>query len=338
MGQVTRLLLGVLGVALLTSSVGWSAPPTALPPLTTAESEAWHAVRADPPPRMLTRNSHYVISDERRHDLYRSAIENAGGVFVGVGTNQNYEMIAWARSEVAVLLDFDQMVVDLHAVYRVIFLNAPMPSRFVRMWHTKEARNTAALITASITDPTKQKGALKAFRYARKLVYGKLRRTIRRDKRKGSTSFLTDPEQYNYLVALFRAGRVFAVRGDLTATRTMRDLANVMKQFNRPLRTLYISNCEQYFSFGDDYRQNIAVQHTDERSLILRTRPWRRRSKKETDQLAPIQYTFMTQDFPTMRAWMNNKKTKKLYDMIHYHKVPNRLVRLTRLPKTTRSK
>ena len=198
--------------------------------------------------------------------------------------------------------------------------------------------NTTALITASITDPTKQKGALKAFRYARRLVYGKLRRTIRRDKKKGSISFLTDPEQYNYLVALFKAGRVFAVRGDLTATRTMRDLAKVMKQFNRPLRTLYISNCEQYFSFGDDYRQNIAVQHPDERSLILRTRPWRKRSKEETDQLAPIQYTFMTQDFPTMRAWMNNKKTKKLYDMIHYHKVPNRLVRLTRLPKTTRSK
>jgi len=103
------------------------------------------------------------------------------------------------------------------------------------------------------------------------------------------------------------------------------------------LRTLYISNCEQYFSFGDDYRQNIAVQHTDDRSLILRTRPWRRRSKVDAEQLGPIQYTFMAQDFPTMRAWMQNKKIKKLYDMIHRHRVPTKMVRLTRLPKTTNS-
>jgi hypothetical protein len=286
---------------------------------------------------MLTRNSHYVISDERRHDLYRSAIDNSGGVFVGVGTNQNYEMIAWARSEVAVLLDFDQMVVDLHAVYRVAFLNASTPKEFVRMWHPKEMRNTTALIQATVTDSAKQKGALKAFRYARKLVYRKLNSTIRRDKKKGSVSFLTDPEQYNYLVALFKADRVFAVRGDLTATQTMRDLAKVMKRFNRPLRTLYISNCEQYFSFADDYRKNIAVQHTDERSLILRTRPWRRRIKGEAEQMGPIQYTFMTQDFPTMRAWMRNKKTKKLYDMIQRHRVPTKLVRLTRLPKIPNS-
>ena len=37
-----------------------------------------------------------------------------------------------AALEVAVLLDFDQMVVDLHAVYRVAFLAISDPAEFIR--------------------------------------------------------------------------------------------------------------------------------------------------------------------------------------------------------------
>jgi len=309
---------------------------TALEPLSAEETAAWQAVRADPPPKQLTRNSHYVISDEKRHDLYRQAIEHSGGVFVGVGTNQNYEMIGWARSEVAVLLDFDQMVVDLHAVYRVAFLVIADPAEFIRFWHKDSYNKSEYLIRDMITEPEAQKAALKAYRYSRKLVHGKLRRTVRRDKKHSIQSFVSDQDQYDVIRDRFKAGRVFAVRGDLTAQWTMRDLAKVMRQFNRPLRVLYISNCEQYFSFSDDYRENIRVQPTDGRSLILRTRPWRRRHKENREMFGPIQYTFMAQSFPAMRMWMAKPKVKKLYDMILRHRDPKNMVHLDRLPKSAK--
>ena len=93
-------------------------------PIPKAWADAFNAVRADPKPDKLTKDSHFFVSDEQRHDLFRQDVKNLGGVFIGLGTDQNYLMAAWARPEVLVPLDFDQMVVNLHFAFRVIFLNA----------------------------------------------------------------------------------------------------------------------------------------------------------------------------------------------------------------------
>ena len=52
---------------------------------------------------------------------------------MGVGTDQNYLIAGWSRPEVLVLMDFDQVVVDLHRVYQLAFLHAESPEAFLRL-------------------------------------------------------------------------------------------------------------------------------------------------------------------------------------------------------------
>ena len=48
---------------------------------------AFSAIEPDPHPEKLTRDSHYWVSDEQRHDLFRESITNLGGIFIGLGTD-----------------------------------------------------------------------------------------------------------------------------------------------------------------------------------------------------------------------------------------------------------
>ena len=87
----------------------------------------------DPAPEEITRNQHYWISNEQRLDLFHDPIKDLGGVYVGVGSDQNYLHAGWAKTEVLVLMDFDQKIVDLHGVYRVAFLHASTKEQFTKL-------------------------------------------------------------------------------------------------------------------------------------------------------------------------------------------------------------
>ena len=86
-------------------------------------------------------------------------------------------------------------------------------------------------------------------------------------------TFLTDQEQYDFIRNLWAEGRVFPIRGDLTADTTMVDIANTLERLGLDLGLLYPSNAEQYFDFTPEFRRNIIVQPFDENSLLIRTRP-----------------------------------------------------------------
>ena len=86
-----------------------------------------HAVVEDPPPPELVRDTHYIVSNESRQDLFKDSIAAHGGALLGVGSDQNYLLAGWSRPELLILFDFDQVVVNVHRVYRAFFLNAATP-------------------------------------------------------------------------------------------------------------------------------------------------------------------------------------------------------------------
>ena len=47
------------------------------------------------------------VGNEDHLDLFRPAVKDKGGLYIGVGTDQNYLLGAWARAEALVLMDFD---------------------------------------------------------------------------------------------------------------------------------------------------------------------------------------------------------------------------------------
>jgi hypothetical protein len=306
-------LLGLLMMVLL-PALGLAEPTAVeLEPLSVEERAALQAVRADPPPAALSRGLHFIISDEKRHDHFRSAIQDAGGVYLGVGTDQNYTLAGWARPELMVLFDFDQLVVDLHQLYRLVFLAAETPEEFRRLWSFREARRLRALVQESFARPQERVGPLQALAHVRATVAKNLDDLEARYRQLEVPFFMSDPAQYAHLRRLFQQGRVLLVRGDLTAGRTLADLAAVLRRQARVVRVLYLSNAEQYFPYDRQVRANLLGLPYDARSWILRTRPF------------GFEYNYLVQRPENLRAWLEDRRTANVR-----HMAPRKLLSRTR--------
>jgi len=265
-----------------------------LTPIAPNVRAALDAVRSDPPPENLIQDRHYIRSNEYRLDLYEKLIRDKGGMYIGVGSDQNYLFAGWSKPEILVLFDFDQYIVDLHQVYRVLFLSAKTPEEFLSMWSLSREKEVLRLLakTAS-TDKWKARSKL-IYTRVRKTVYGQLQRHVRMAKELNIGTFVTDPAQYRYIVELFENDRVLAIRGDLTEQRTMNDLAEVSVRFDIPIRILYLSNCEYYFKYREKhFRENMLGLNFDRHSLVLHTDP------KNSDE-----YRYYYQGGQNFQAWL----------------------------------
>lgn len=273
---------------------------------------AFEGVEADPHPEKLTRDSHYWISDEQRHDLFREAITDSGGVFVGLGTDQNYLMAGWAKPEVLVPLDFDQMVVSLHYVFRVVFLNAKDPAAFTEMWSEDNYKTTRELVKQAYADKDAvfQRDVLRALKQGSKFVRRRIVRIQKTFGKLGVATFLSDQAQYDFIVRLFKENRVFPVRGDLTAVKTVRQVGDAARKCGMSIRTLYLSNAEQYFKFTADYRQNMLSLPYDAKTQVIRTagtkQPW----------TADGMYDYIVQSADNFKTWIGHKNTFNVWTIV----------------------
>jgi hypothetical protein len=301
-----------------------------LTPIPEDWATAFRALEPDPPPKKLTRNSHYWISDENRHDLFREAIRDKGGVFVGLGTEQNYLMAGWARPDILVPLDFDQMVVSLHYAFRVVFLHAHTPKEFIQMWSKGRSQKTINLIKKTYADEDAAflNSVLRAYKRGRRYVHTRLRRVLRQYGRMNVPTYLHDPDQYQFVVALFRTNRVFPIRGDLTAGISMKSVAEAAKKAGLPIRILYLSNAEQYFKYTKSYRENMLALPFDDQSVVIRT------AGKNVKTAPDGRYQYIVQSGDNFRAWLRNPATFTVWAIVGVSKVNRRTgaSTVTRLP------
>ena len=110
---------------------------------------------------------------------------------------------------------------------------------------------------------------------------------------------------------------MLSIRGDLTATKTMRDLGRVLGELQAPLNVLYLSNAEQYFEYRSQFRRNIISQSWGPRSLILRTLGWRVHGYVDDDE----GYHYNIQSGQNMSQWMERSRVLKIGRLLR-HKTP----------------
>lgn len=284
---------------------------TTLPaPLSQAYSDAFSQLVSDPRPPALVRDTHYIVSNEDNHFVWRSSLEGRGGIYIGVGTDQNYVMAGWARPDLLVLMDFDQVVVDLHRVYGVIFLNSPTPHDFLDLWEDRNVRRVEELIEALKVDAPTRKGMLAAYRMAHFAVPRRLRRVESAYKPLGIRWFLNDINQYRYLVELFRTGRVVTVRGDLSIGGAMSGIASAAQKAGGIVRTVYLSNAERYFPYTTGFKKSILALPTDEKSLVVRTRARMNGA-----------YEYIVQDAGNFKRWLDWGKMTYAVELTRYREL-----------------
>ena len=291
---VTCALLGLLVAPARADSGAAKVAPPAITPLDADARALLSSIPADPKPRSTVRGLHYVVSNEARPHFFRDVVEDLGGALVGVGTEQNYIYAGWARPELIVPMDFDPVVVDVHRIYMRFFVEAPTPDAFIDLWKKKASKTSVEMISALATSDEDRKGLLRAWRMGRKWIHGRLIKLRRRYTKRGIPIFLTDQDQYDYLVSMVRGGRVHPVRGDLTKKGTLEAIGQVVAKLGLTIRVLYLSNAEQYFSYTPAFRESIRSLPTDPKSLVLRTHP----KAKDED------YSYMIQTMDHFRAFL----------------------------------
>ena len=286
-------------------------------PLPEALRAAFLAIREDPAPPELTRNSHYWISNEHSHHLWRDSIANVGGAYLGVGSDQNYLLAGWARSQLLVLMDFDAAISDLHRVYKVAFAAADTPEAFVALWGKTKEEELRGLVEAAYVDPEERKKTTRALRVARSLVFSRLSRTRRDYQARGVPTFVTDQAEYDHVRKLWADGRVFPIRGDLTGDATLVDVAAALEKADLRLGVVYFSNAEQYFDYGPGFRRNIVRLPVQDNAMVVRTLGWKGPGFVEGET-----YHYTIQPARKFAAWMRESRITSLGRMLH-HKTPS---------------
>lgn len=304
MSHVTKILMTCLiaAVSLLRAPAAASAEVAALP-------EAWKTalgkVQPDPPPKQLAADAHFVISDERAHYLFEPATKGLGGVLLGVGTDPNYLIAGWMGAELVLIVDFDQVVADVHALYALAFKEAADAEAFVALWSPKSTSKFQGLIEANAPDKAAQKRWLGAYKMSRGLIAERLGALKRSYRDKKVAMFLSDSAQYQHVRALVQQGRVWAWRGDLTADKTMAGVQQALGEIGQKVKVFYITNAEAYFPYSKQARKNLRDLPYADDAVVLRTQG--RPDKKE--EIADHHYSYYVQKGADFVAWLERAST-----------------------------
>jgi hypothetical protein len=214
---------------------------------------------------------HYPVSNEWRHDLWLPALRDLGGVFVGVGPDQCYTLAAMQNASLALLVDFDPLVPLVHRMYEVLVPASESPAVLVARFEDARAEETRALLASGLVDDPRRDAILRSFDRHRPR-WARYARAVQRSVRQGvAGSWLADPALYARVRTMFQQGRIVARNGDVTGARTLREIGAVSRELDAPVRVLYFSNAEQFFSYTPQFVENVRSLRTDERSVVLRT-------------------------------------------------------------------
>lgn len=291
------------GLAGLAVTIGlFLAPGPGEGPDWSQTASALRTVDPDPAPPSTTNGIHYLTSNERRLDLFLPELGGRGGVHLGVGTDQNYIMAGWSRPKLMVIVDFDEAVVDMHAIYRAFLLEAKTPARFVELWSKDNVDEAHAVIEAATPGRRDQRRLVQLYDDTRKDVAKRTKVLLGKYDELGIHWYLEDAKQYAYVRKLVKSDRVVAVRGDFTVDGALREIGETLEHEGLSVRTLYLSNIEQYFMYKKPFRANMLGLPFDDRTLVLRTLPGR-----------PAGFQYILQTGDNFRSWLTAKRVYSVY-------------------------
>lgn len=272
------LLVAVLAAFLalpLTSAEALANP--GLRPLSAEESAVLQSIAEDPAPKVLLgqapglENKHYLAGNEWHLYLYAEKLRGLGGAFMGVGSDQCYLLIGMQRPTLAVLSDYDDVVVAIHAIYFAFFEEAETRQAFLALWQQDNVAKAVAVLERRLPAGADKKGLTRLYRAGRAKIAQRLARVAKRFAAHKVASFVSDDDTYGYVRQLVQSGRVRAVRIDLLANRGVLSIGEALRKLGVPLKALYLSNAENYWRYTAQYRANIAALPLDPQGYVVRT-------------------------------------------------------------------
>ena len=293
------VLLGVTFAAVLTLTPCRSA--SASPPPVEALSPAKKAILDACPTDTLNkkpctdtrlaasttcRDAHaHVHTNEWHHEVWLPYIRRLRGAYVGVGSDQGMTFIAAARAKIAWMIDYDPNVVRINQVHRILILASKDRKTYLARWDAAQKAATVALIAKQCgATPASCQHLGRAYVWTRKTISRYLHHMMRVGKHR-RFHWLHRDADYAYIRAMFQAGRIRILGGDLLKARTLVGLGAAARRLHLPIRVLYLSNAEEYWRYPKQFRANIKALFFDAKSVVLRTR-----TSKKGPSLGRYQY------------------------------------------------
>lgn len=288
--------------------------PSVRGPLTAAQVEILFGTAEDEAPEYRggitpeRENKHYLAGNERTLHAYYPVIKDVGGGYVGVGTDQAYLFMSWARPEIAWLVDYDPAVVEVHELYRLFFEAAATPEEFVALWD-KPKREEALAILAAAHDERRFKTLRRWYLGYKGWIFRRLQGVTRTMEKAEIPSYLTDQEHYDFVKQMLAQRRVRPMVVNLLERKGLEGIAEASKQLGVPIRLFYLSNAEEYWPrYPRSYRDTMAALPFHESALVLRTLLiW----QVNTD------YRYNVQPAQNYVQWLAQPYIDDVYDITH---------------------
>lgn len=231
----------------------------------------WRSFALSEAHRNLTGLSH-LTSNERNHGdlaaLFRARLPHvkAGepkGIYLGVGPEQNYTMIADSKSAYAVLFDYDPQVNLVHHIHRSAFLNALTPKEYVGFFSPERREQSKRQVLADFEryvrkyqllegdgEITRHKEALaEVWDNASQDLWARAR--MNEAGFEGATgsmarSYLHDAKKYDHVREMYRGDRIKIAFGSLTDPLFFTKVNEVANEIGEPINVIYASNAYDY--------------------------------------------------------------------------------------------
>ena len=289
----------------LLTLVGLLGAPAALgaEPIQSPFEASLSAITPDPNETLF--QTHYVTSNERHHIASLAQVHETGGVFIGIGTDQNFILIPALRPTHIVMMDFDQWVVDMHGIYQHLFRTRPTPEAFLEFFGPERLNAKRTELREAPADPTRGKAMERVYARYRGQLHARLEAVRGRLVAQKSKGYLNDQATYDELRRFVFAGRYVALRGDLTGERTMSALAERLRALGLEVGAVALSNAEEYFDFGPSYKRNMRALPFGDNALVFRT-----------DRVEGKRYEYFVQSASAFVEWLEAPKTKRIAQLL----------------------
>ena len=237
-----------------------------MPDLTNVQEQALRLTSEESPYAVRW---HFLKSNERRHDLFFSALARLGGSYLGVGADQNYTLAAAASAEFVFLVDIDAEVIRWHKIYAALIPLCQTPQDLLAL--LKPRAETIAKDALFHRWPMEAPELFKSYRARRHMLFLHLsvEQTVLRNGR--GVTWMSNPAFFEHVRKLMLTRRVVARVGDLHGEKTLLAIGQAARALDSNVRAVYLSNVEQWFRYSPQFRRNLVQLPHDRRTLVLRT-------------------------------------------------------------------
>ncbi|MCB9594749.1 MAG: hypothetical protein H6719_18660 [Sandaracinaceae bacterium] len=241
-----------------------------------ASAQGWESVPDEPVERTA---EHYPETNERAHSLYYPVVAGRGGGYLGVGSQQSYSIAAAQGADPIVLVDYDPVVTRLHRALVVLVASCPDVACLRARLRPESERESAAAIATALGDGWSAQRTTREFRVHRPLLARRI------DELGREESWVSRDDWYTHIRGLARRGRIIARIADLRGDATLPAVARVARAEGVSFRVVYLSNAEEYFSYGPQFLQNVSGLPHPEDAVVLRTLRDRRLPRASGDSM-----------------------------------------------------